>query len=198
MHYKICITEIKAPFDFIKFILFKNDLFDGDILLSVHTRPSPGVIMEMWPQCFLRHVHVMCVWMGGWVDEILGVWLHPHFSLCSQGSGYPADPAEPYRQHKAHRQTDTHTHTGVSELPWQLHSWEQWRAHRRDPENTPQLPDRKAQIVNGDHTHFPILKGSCFFPHLSPLWMLHISNCWRRVCLWLIVWIKVFSTDNKL
>lgn len=65
-----------------------------------------------------------------------------------------------------HEHTETHTELWA---PWQFHSWEQWRPHCRDPENTPQLPDRKAQIVNGDHTHFPMFKGSLFstsLPHL--------------------------------
>lgn len=90
----------------------------------------------------------------------------------------------------------TRTFTNTNPWAWQVHSWEQWRAHWRDPENPPQLPDRKSQIVNGDHTHFLIFfKGSIFFySPFSHLEMPHSLNCRRAE--FMFSGLSCFSTNN--
>lgn len=143
----------------------------------VPANPSSGVIIAdytilLWsrlPTCVAGYGCL--TWCYIYVFVRVSLYLQPHRSPGTESGGYPADHVGLHRQW-THIYTSTHAHLDTHRelwAPWQFHSWEQWRPHCRDPENTPQLPDRKAQIVNGDHTHFPIFKGSLFstsLPHL--------------------------------
>lgn len=159
--------KIKKLFHIVRFFVSDEEDFSFSFIVKVHISSWCHHWIKITLSCksewvweSLRRCCCMCVLRYDWLlNRILDMAPTAVVTL-------PTLRGSTVSRHtrKTHTYTRQHTHTNTDfRAHWQFHSWEQWRAHWRDPENTPQLPDRKSQIVNGDHTHFPIFKRKPFF-----------------------------------